>query len=299
MQEIPAHQQDLYHVFIDFKRAFDRVLHAALWATMRLYNIYANLIRIIENLYLEASSAVHLNCSIGEWFRTTVGVRQGCLLSPTLFSIFLERIMADGLENFNGSVCIRGRTITNLRFADDIDGLAGSEEELLRLVDCLDRTSAAYEMEINADKTKLKTNKTNGIRSDIRVKGEKLKEANSFKYLRAIVTDLGSKPEIVSKIAQTIVALTKLNTIWRDRNISISSKIRLMRSLVISVFLYACESWTLTAYLEKRIQALEFRCYRKLLGISYRDHITNVEVRNRVKQAIGALRRPFDHSQET
>ena len=86
-------QQDFYHVFIDLKKAFDRVWHAALWATMKKYNISTNVIRVIKNLYGKATSAVLFNSSIGDWFRTTVGVRQGCLHSPTLFSIFLERIM--------------------------------------------------------------------------------------------------------------------------------------------------------------------------------------------------------------
>ena len=69
------HQQNLYHVFIDFKKAFDRVWHTALWATMRKYNISANLVCTIEQLYGKATSAVQMNGSIGEWFRTTVGVR--------------------------------------------------------------------------------------------------------------------------------------------------------------------------------------------------------------------------------
>ena len=66
-------QQDLYHVFIDFKKAFDRVWHAALWTTMKKY-ISANLIRVIKNLYDKATSAVLFNSSIGDWFRTTDGV---------------------------------------------------------------------------------------------------------------------------------------------------------------------------------------------------------------------------------
>ena len=70
------HQQNLYHVFIDFKKAFDRVRHAVLWATMRMYSISANLIRTTVQLYDKATSAVQMNGSIGEWFRTTVGVRQ-------------------------------------------------------------------------------------------------------------------------------------------------------------------------------------------------------------------------------
>ena len=83
------HQQDLYHVFIDFKKAFDRVWHAALWATMKKYNISTNLIQVIKNLYNKATSAVLFNSSIGDWFRTTVGVRQGCLLSLTRVGVYV------------------------------------------------------------------------------------------------------------------------------------------------------------------------------------------------------------------
>ena len=68
------HQQVLYHVFIDFKKAFDRVWHPALWATMKKYNISTNLIQVVKNLYDKATSAVLFNSSIGGWFRTTVGV---------------------------------------------------------------------------------------------------------------------------------------------------------------------------------------------------------------------------------
>ena len=90
---------------------------------MRKYNISADLARIIEQLYDKATSAVQMNGSRGEWFRTTVGVRQGCLLSPTLFNIYLERIMFDALEEHDVKVRIGGRNITNLRFAADIDAL--------------------------------------------------------------------------------------------------------------------------------------------------------------------------------
>ena len=60
-----------------------------------------------------------------------------------------------------------------------------------------------------------------------------------------------------------------------------------MRTLILSTFLYACDSWTLTAEIERRIQVLETRCYRRLLSISYKDHMTNEEVRNRIQNAIG------------
>ena len=81
----------------------------ALWATMKKDNISTIFIRVIKNLYDKANSAVVFNSSVGDWFRTTVGVQQGCLLSPTLFNIFLERIMTDALEYHDGTVSIGSR----------------------------------------------------------------------------------------------------------------------------------------------------------------------------------------------
>ena len=101
---------------------------------MKRFNINSKLIEYIQHIYNKAESAVYFDGQIGEWFRTTTGVRQGCLLSPTLFNILLEQIMNDALDNHVGSVNIGGKIITNLRFADDIDGLAGSESELANLI---------------------------------------------------------------------------------------------------------------------------------------------------------------------
>ena len=106
-------------------------------------------------------------------------------------------------------------------------------------------------MEISAEKTKLMTNNTSGINTEIKVNGQKLETVTSFKYLGLVITDEDSKPEILSRIAQTPAALTRLKPVWNDRGISLSSKIRLMSSLVTSIFLYACESWTLTVKLER------------------------------------------------
>ena len=132
-------------------------------------------------------------------------------------------------------------------------------------------------MEISAEKTKLMTNNSSGINTKIKVNGQKLETVTSFKYLGSVITDEGSKPEILPRIAQTTAALTTLKPVWNDRSISLGSKIRRMRSLVKSTFLYACESWTLTAELQRRIRAMEMRCYRKILHISYKDHVTNKE----------------------
>ena len=238
-----------------------------------------------QNLYDKAQSAVLFNGSTGEWFRTTVGVRQGCLLSPTLFNIFLERIMCEALNE--GSVSIGRRLITNFHFADDIVVNAEEEEEAGVLIDRLDRTTTRYKMEIGPDKTKVMTDNPNFFQREIKIKGQRLEEVENSKYIGTIISNEGSKPEILSRIAQTTTALSRLKIIWRDKNISLASKVKLMRTFILSTSLYACKSWTLAAEIDRRIQALEMRCYRRLLNISYKDRVTNEEVRNRIQNAIG------------
>ena len=163
--------------------------------------------------------------------------------------------MLEALDDHEGSVSIRRRLITNFRFADDIVVNAEEKEEAGVLVDCLDRTTTRYKMEIGPDKTKMMTNNPNCFQREIKIKGHMLEEVENFKYLGAIISNEGSKHVIFSRIAQTTAALSRLMIIWRDKNISLASKVKLMRTLILSIFLYVCESWTLTAEIE-RIQAL-------------------------------------------
>ena len=286
-EKYSQHSKPLYQVFIDFKKAFDRIWHNALWSAMKRFNINSKLIESIQHLYNKAESAVYFDGQIGEWFRTTTGVMQGCLLSPTLFNIFLEQIMNDALDNHVGSVSIGSKIITNLRFADDIDGLAGSESELANLIKIIDNTARAYGMEINSTKTQIMANSEGSFTSEIIIYNEPLKVVDSFKYLGAIIDDKGSKAEILARTGQTIAALSRLNVIWYDKTLTLKLKIRLLQSLVNSIFLYACETWTITKELQRKITTLEMQCLRRLLNISYRDRITNIEIRNRVTKEIG------------
>ena len=231
---------------------------------------------------IQQQQPVQMNGSIGEWFRTAVGVRQGVFCHPPSSTFFSNGSCLMPRKNMSGRlVSIGGRNITNLRFADDIDALAEEEQELEALVESLHKTFTRYKMKISAEKTKLMTNSANGIQSE-RDRGKR-----AFKYHGAVVSDDGSKPEVLSEIAQATAAYTKLKPIWSDNKISLGSNVKLMCSFVISIFLKACESWTLTAEVEKRMQAFEMRCYRRLLIISYKDHVTNEEVRRKIQAAIG------------
>ena len=116
--------------------------------------------------------------------------------------------MTDALEDHEGTVSTGGRAITNLHFADDIDSLAGEKKELAKFVEHLDKASTAYGMEISAEKTKLMTNNTSGVNTEIKINGQKLETVTSFKHLGSVITDEGSKPDILSRKVQTTAALT-------------------------------------------------------------------------------------------
>ena len=123
------------------------------------------------------------------------------------------------------------------------------------------------------------TSNISDIITEIKANGQILETVTSFKYLGSFITDEGSKPEITA-------SLTRLKPVWNDMSISLSFKIRLMRSLVTSIFLYVCESWTLTAELQRRIQAMEMRCCHEMPRISYKENVTNEEVRAKIQPVI-------------
>ena len=278
------HQQDLYHNFIDFKKAFDRVWHEGLWHVMRQYNFDEDLIQVIESLYKSAKSAVLLSGELGEYFLTTVGVRQGCILSPVLFNIFLENIMQDALKNYESKVSIGGRQLCNLRFADDIDLIGRTEKELQELTTRLEKSASAFGMEISSEKSKILVNSNTETKTtNIIMNGEILEEVKEFKYLGALINSKGtSVKEIKTRLAIALSSMAKLTKIWKNNGIKTGSKLKLYKTLVTSIASYGCESWTLTEDTQRRIQAFEMKCFRRILNISYKEHKTNDFVWNKV-----------------
>ena len=273
MEKHLQHQRDLFHNFIDFKKAFDRVWHDGLWQVLRKFGIEEGLVQTMESLYKNSSSAVLLNNQIGEHFKTTVGVRQGCLLSPTLFNLFLENIMRETLHDFQSTISIGGRVVSNLRFADDIDLMAGSNPELQDLTNRLTDRAGAYGMEVSTEKSKVLVNSTTGSTAHISMNGEQLEEVGSFKYLGATLTKDGrSTSEIKTRLAMATAAMAKLSRFWKSKTISFNTKMKLFKALVLSILLYGCESWTMTAETTRRIQTFETKCFRRLLDISWKEN---------------------------
>ena len=145
------------------------------------YITNSNIISIIKSLYYNSSNTVLINNIQGSIFKITVGVRHGCLLSPVLFNIFLEEIMADIQNNHTSSILIGGLSISNLRFADDIYLIAGNTQELQALTDKLSNNASKYGIEISIEKGKVIINSNENQHADIYLYGCKQEEVEKFK----------------------------------------------------------------------------------------------------------------------
>ena len=136
-------------------------------------------------------------------------------------------------------------------------------------------------MEVSSEKSKtiINSNKNN-VHAEIIMNGEELEEVNKFKYFGArLKKDGSSEGDIRIRIATATSAIVRLDKIWTSKKINITLKYNLYKSSVLSMFLYGCESWTILESMEKKIVAFEIKSHRLLLGITYRQEITNVIVK--------------------
>lgn len=129
-------QKDLYLCFIDYEKAFDRVTHEKLIDDLRRVNVDGKDRRIIQQLYWNQVAAVRVGGDLSEWIEIWRGVRQGCVLSPELFSLFSEAALQD-LRDVEG-IKVGGANINNIRYADDTVLIADTKEKLQHLVDRAD-----------------------------------------------------------------------------------------------------------------------------------------------------------------
>ena len=142
-------------------------------------------------------------------------------------------------------------------------------------------------MEVSPEKNKIMTNSMINIWADISMNGRKLEEVTSFKCLGATPCKHGTCSEVSIRIASAMAEMARLNRIRRCNTISFASKFKLYKFLVTSSRLYGCETWTLLADPENRIQAFETTCLKELLRISYLEHKTNDRVRNKINFLVG------------
>lgn len=203
------------------------------------------------------------------------GVRQECVLSPILFNLYGEQIMRRALENWERGVKVGGQIISNLRFADDTTLLAKNEQDIAELIERVERESRYYGLEINRSKTKVMiVDRANLLQLSGRLQG--LEVVQDFIYLGSLISaEGGCERDIRRRIATAKGSLTRLYKIWKDRGVSNRTKIKLIRTLIFPIFLYAAETWTIKSRDRERIDAFEMWCWRRMLRIPWTARRTN------------------------
>ena len=245
---------------------------------MRHFGYPEKVVRILENAYKDTFSAVRVDGELSDWFNTVVGVLQGCVLSPLLFNIFLEVIMAIALEDCETGAVINGYIIGNLRFADDIAMLAEKEEDLQGSVTRILNASQRMGMRINAEKTETQSlGKATGQLS-IQIDSYKLKQTDAFVYLGGTISRDGSESDVKRRIGLARGLFQSLNNIWIAKELSRETKVQVYETLVLGVLLYNSETWTLKVEQKNRLRVLEMTFLRKIEGVTRRDRIRNVDI---------------------
>ena len=147
------HTLEGYIVFIDYSKAFDNVSHPKLFLTMEEMGFPKHLVKLIEGLYSNQEVLIRWNKCHTEPFDILKGVRQGCILSPHLFSLYTEKIMRDAeVENFG--IKIGGQKVSNLRYADDTALCADNHDDICQLLNNINEEGKLKNMKLNAKKDK-------------------------------------------------------------------------------------------------------------------------------------------------
>ena len=279
-------QTPLYTVFVDFQKAFDSVDRDVIWRLMYHYGFPPKFVTIIQQMYKDATCQVIHDGKLTEPFSVKTGVRQGCLLSPTIFLMVVDWVMRQSTaDRRTGIQWTFNKQLEDLDFADDISLLShkhqDAQEKLCRVAAEAEKTG----LQINIGKTEVM--RVNNRKQDpVQLHQENIKEVDKFVYLGSVVSkDGGTDEDIKSRINKARHAFNTLRQIWRSKALSIHNKIRIFNTNVKSVLLYGSETWRVTKTNTHKLQTFTNRCLRNILNIRWPEVVSNEELWNMSKQA--------------
>ena len=185
-------------------------------------------------------------------------------MSLCLFNLYAEYIRRNaGLEEAQAGIKIAGRNINNLRYADDTTLMAESEEELKSLLMKVREESAKFGLKLNSQKTKIMA--SSPITS-WQIDAETLETVSDFIFLGSKITADGDcSHEIKRRLLLGRKVTSNLDSIFKSRDITLPTEVRLVKAMVFPVVIYGCESWTMKKAERQRIDAFEVWCWKKSL----------------------------------
>ena len=296
----------LYIVFVDFTKAFDTVGRTGLWQLLRKYGCPEKFTTMIEALHTGMMANVSVGGEVSETFGVTNGVKQGCVLAPTLFSIFLSAMLVEAFRGMGDGVYIQSRQsadlfniahfraktkttqilVRELLYADDSALVAHSAEEIQRIVDAFSDASKKFGLKINIKKTEVlyQPNSTRTREEDIMVDGNKLNSVPEFTYLGSTISSDGRiDAEIQRRMAKASASFGRLRQrLWNNHHVSTRVKGKIYRAIVLSTLLYGAEAWTVYRRQVKKLHAFMMRHLRSIMRLTWKDKVTNKEILGRI-----------------
>ena len=243
MEKAREFQKNIYFCFIDYAKAFDCVDHNKLWKILQEMGIPDHLICLLRNLYSGQEATVRTGHGTTDWFQIGKGGCQGCILSPCLFNLYAEYIMKNaGLEEAQAGIKIAGRNINNLRYEDDATLMAECKEELKSLLMKVKEESEKVGLKLNIQKTIM----ASGPITSWEIDGETVETVSDFMFLGSKITANGDRShEIKRRLLLGRKVMTNLDSILKSRDITLPTKVCLVKAMVFPVVMYGCESWTI------------------------------------------------------
>ncbi|KAI8482551.1 hypothetical protein Bbelb_396990 [Branchiostoma belcheri] len=282
------YRKPLYAAYVDLKQAFDSVDRQCLWKVLRILGVPSKLLDLLSLLHSDTTSCVRVNGQTSDPFTINSGVRQGCVLAPTIFNTAIDHVMAKTVSQSSCGASFGNVTISDLDYADDVAILAEVVQVLKHALEAMNLETQPLGLMISWGKTKVQS------LSDFQpppappvIDSHEVEVVNKFNYLGSTITsDCKSSADIRIRVARAATAMANLSKIWSDRRLSVHTKLRLYNSLhvVLSILLYGAEAWTLTSTQERHLDAFDAKCLRRILGIRWYDRVTNIALRRSTNQ---------------
>jgi hypothetical protein len=299
---------ELYAVFIDFTKAFDTVSREGLWCVLKKFGCTDKVINLIKALHDGMQAQVVQGGDCSQEFTVTNGVKQGCVLAPTLFSIYLAAMLHVAFKDVHEGIYIQTRhdadlfnvshfkaktrttkhLVREMLFADDSALVAHTAVDMQKLVDRFSDAAAKFSLKINIKKTECMYQPVKLIQpppqpTDITIDQEHLVQASDFTYLGSTVSCSSRiDKELRIRTGKASAAFSKLQKrLWNNKHVSIGVKCKVYRAIVLSTLLYGAETWTVYRAQVKKLHAYMMRQLRDIMGIKWYDKITNAEILRR------------------
>ena len=266
-----------YIAFIDLEKAFDRINRQSLWRSLQHeeYEITPKLIRVIKSIYDDTKSRVKNREVESERFKIETGVRQGGVLSPLLFILYMDRCLKE--------ICkVEEKEIT-LAYADDVAVVTGTLEDLQEAMTRWNDTMNTMGMKINTQKTEIMKVARIKEECNVYIENLKLNQTDKFSYLGVLFDEENRQIlEISNRIQKYNANVNILYPILKDKNVPVKAKIIIFTTILRPILIYGSETWTLTTRTSSQIQAAEMRVLRIILGVTRLDRMRNEVIRERL-----------------